>query len=179
MIADAEWRCVPNHPSFYVSSLGDVRRRINATHPERRQFHVLKQQVDKDGYRRICLDGKKWAVSRLVYSIFNGELVDGLVVCHMDNDRSNNSAANLEQHTQAVNISHKIAHGTHQIGDRHARSLYTNEQASRVASELSNARRSATGRLAKGEALRIAAICNVSHGLVRDISCGKTWRHAA
>ena len=114
---------------------------------------------------------------RLVYELFMGPLIEGLVVCHLNGRQNDNRAANLLQATQAENISHKKAHGTWQRGEKHPRSKITEQDASSVKQLLDCASRSATGRIAPGEHLRIARETGVSLHIVRDIHSKKAWAH--
>ena len=164
------WRPVPFAPRYEVSNHGQIRKRINITHPERRQYAPIKPFFDKDGYLRVGLSGKKIHVHRIVYATFQGSLTDGLVVCHLDGDRRNNVPENLYQCTQKENISHKIGHGTWQAGESHPKAKHTNAQALAVRDALKDAHRNKEGRLVRGQALNIASSLNVPVTLVRAIS---------
>lgn len=178
MLIGIEWRGVPDASGYEVSSSGDVRKRINATHPERRQSMLRRQSIDKDGYRYLRIGGRKWLVHRLVYVAFIGPLEPGLVVCHRDGSRDNNCAENLQQATQRENISHKVAHGTHQVGEKHGRATITTERAKALKDALAASPRSATGRLKRGIRTLLAERFGISRHVIADIECGKTWRHA-
>lgn len=173
-----EWRPVPWAPDYHVSSAGGVGRRINRFHPERRQFHEFKQEVDRDGYLYVRINGRKWPVHRLVYRVFVGDIDPSLVICHVDGVRTNNSARNLMQATQRENISHKKIHGTWQRGERHPRATISDRDAEGIKQMLALARRTRTGRLGRGEATRIAAETDISIHVVYGISTSKAWRHA-
>ena len=102
----------------------------------------LKPFEDKDGYLRIQLviDGKrkKFYIHRLVYLLFNGELNDGLVCCHLDGNNKNNHFSNIVQKTQKENIRDKIYHGTWQGGEKHPRHKYSDEDVLNVRDLLKN-----------------------------------------
>lgn len=52
--------------------------------------------IDKDGYRRITLDGRDYQASHLVHLLLKGRLPgEGERIEHLDQCRSNNAAANL------------------------------------------------------------------------------------
>lgn len=176
--SDIEWRKLPNHPAFDISNYGDVRRRINVTHPERnRPFTYIKPEIDKDGYLRVQLERKHHVVHRLVYSIFCGDLVEGLVVCHDDNNRSNNYYKNLLQETQKTNISHKIKHGTRQIGEKHGKSIYTTKQVAEVKAEIIFLKSLYPEKLPNGTCTKLCAKHGVRRDLINDVSSGKSWQH--
>ena len=58
---------------------------------------------DKDGYRRIIIGKKKYAVHRLVLETFEPEHVNKPFVDHIDRHRDNNSLENLRWVTQLEN----------------------------------------------------------------------------
>lgn len=68
---------------------------------------ILKYGKDSNGYYCVSLSSKTSAkyhlVHRLLYSHFIGDLVNGLVIDHIDNNRSNNNLDNLQQVTARVN----------------------------------------------------------------------------
>ena len=68
---------------------------------------ILKQATKKDGYKIVGLlkNGKRkmFRVNRIVYQTFKGDLIDGMVIDHDDNDKSNNHADNLNQITHRLN----------------------------------------------------------------------------
>lgn len=172
-----EWRSVPWAPVFEVSSLGEVRKRINATHPERRQLMLMRLQVDKDGYLYLRLSGKKWLAHRLVFAIFCAPLVPGLVVCHRDGNKRNNSPGNLLQATQRENISHKLTHGTWQCGEKHGNATHTDEAIAQIKAQIAKVARTSTGRIKRSEGRRLARECGVSRSLITSLAHGRSWRH--
>lgn len=163
------WRRVPWNPCFLVSSRGHVRRIVNRNHPERRQFIEIKEFADKDGYLYLSINGIKWRVSRLVYQVWVGPLVPGLVICHKDGSRTNNYYKNFKQTTQLENIHHKKLHGTWQIGDKHPRVKYSEALAARI-------KRALVGRgnqPSKGTMTDLAQKFDVPYHFVCDIRYGR------
>lgn len=59
--------------------------------------------LEKDGYRRVWIDGEKHYFHRLIYQFHNGELSSGFVVDHIDNNKSNNRIENLRVSTPKGN----------------------------------------------------------------------------
>jgi len=170
-----EWKSYPKSEAYEISSLGNVRKRINIFHPERNKPYLFMVPFfDKDGYKRIALSingkSKKIHIHRLVYETFNGSLVNGLVCCHIDGNRINNTPENLTQATQKENIGHKREHGTWQAGENHPRAKLTKEQAGRIQLELQCSKRTPTGRLKKNEVERIATTIGVDKNLIYSIS---------
>ena len=76
-------------------------------------IHIQKMKINKDrtdnaGYKRVSISGHKkkqsnQRVHRRVYRIFNGNLEDGLVIDHINGDKLDNRACNLQQITQQEN----------------------------------------------------------------------------
>jgi hypothetical protein len=172
-----EWRVIPWAPAYQVSSLGNVQKRVNIATPSRRQIRPIKLKMATSGYYYVAVNGRNHFVHRLVYEIFCGPLVPGLVICHRDGSRLNNVPGNLLQATQRENIAHKIIHGTHQAGEKHGCATITDAQALAIHGALSAAPRSRTGRLRRGAAMDIAARVGSSLWVVHRMSQGRTWRH--
>ncbi|MGM1447579.1 NUMOD4 domain-containing protein [Bacillus cereus group sp. BceL305] len=68
---------------------------------------MLKPQKTNNGYYRVtlCKDGhnKRFLLHRLVYEHWNGELIEGLTIHHIDENKDNNHKDNLLQCTQREN----------------------------------------------------------------------------
>ena len=171
------WLPVPGSDKHFVSAAGKIIKRVNASHPERRQTVFIVPGLNKNGYEYIKVFQKRWLVHRLVYAAFVGPLKPGLVVCHLDGSRTGNDYTNLRQTTQAENMSHKITHGTHQEGEKHGRAIYTDKTVRNVKNAVGAARRSHSGRLGRFEGTRIALEWGVSIYLVYDINNHNRWSH--
>ncbi|MGL4449867.1 MAG: HNH endonuclease signature motif containing protein [Sarcina sp.] len=94
--------------NYWISENGDILNKDNGK--------TLKPMITKDGYSRIELKiekgvPKKFYIHRLVYQSFIGELDSGLVIDHIDGDRSNNNYRNLRQVTQKKNIENALING--------------------------------------------------------------------
>lgn len=101
------WRNIEGHVNYQVSSIGNVRRRKGKTiYKDGRiaEFSqtILKQSKDRKEYFRVYLstDSKKQTirVHKLVAIAFLNHVPCGmdLVVDHIDQDKTNNSATNLQ-----------------------------------------------------------------------------------
>ena len=89
------------HYSYFITSAGDVYR-----YNKRRGTILPMKCSTADGhYKLIVLEnGKKfWYAHRLVYEAFVGEIPEGLVVDHIDNDFTNNRVWNLQVITKSEN----------------------------------------------------------------------------
>lgn len=109
-----EWRAVPGHPAYEVSSHGRVRRvargigavpgRVLRAWPQRSKGY-LSLTLYTARQRRDVL------VHRLVAAAFLGPCPPGHEVNHRDGHKPNNAAANLEYVTGAENMRHAAARG--------------------------------------------------------------------
>jgi hypothetical protein len=96
-----EWRPLKWNPRYLISETGEVLR----------NGKLLKQEtLGKKPYKRVALYGDekkpiRVLVHRLVYECFVGELQNGLVVDHIDNNPENNHFKNLQQVSYLVNSS--------------------------------------------------------------------------
>lgn len=123
MESKEEWRDIPSYEGYYqVSNFGRVRSlaRVVARGDGKIQVkeRILKATLDGGGYLIVCLcksGGRKMsAVHKLVAMVFLGHKPNGheKVVNHIDNDKSNNRAENLELVSNRHNCSvDKWRHG--------------------------------------------------------------------
>lgn len=100
-VTQVEWREVVEYPGYFVSSIGDVRGRSG---------RILKQGHHSAGYLSVgpVRDGKNVTtlVHRLVAAAFIGPIPAGHEVNHIDGNKKNNRAENLEYVTRRGNMSH-------------------------------------------------------------------------
>jgi len=165
---------------YEISNYGRIRKRVNKTHPERNRMFLFPKQYPEKGIIRTTINsGKHFSVSRLVFEAFNGDLVDGLVIAHLNGDYTDNRPSNLVQVSQMENIHHKKIHGTWQQGDKHPKALpqHSYQLAEKVRFLLQSAKRRESGRLVRGERNRIAAECEVSLDFLSTIQYGGWVKH--
>ena len=67
-------------------------------------------------YHRMVVDGKAYAVHRMVFLYHNGYLPK--VIDHIDNDRTNNKIENLREATQQQNCLNRVVHSTSRSGHK-------------------------------------------------------------
>jgi len=164
------WKPVDGYEGLYeVSSLGCVRSlpRMSATWTGsewRRPGRELTASADTNGYMRVLLtaaDGSKKAVKvhRLVAKAFCGE-ANG-TVNHIDGDKANNTASNLEWCSQADNNRHAIKTGLvkSKIGQKQTKLSYTDATDIRVLASF-GLDKSHIARLYGASRRAIGAICS-------------------
>lgn len=90
------WRPILNcGGKYWISEFGDI------VSFKRKTPKVLTPQLDKKGYPRLRLSvkfnsSKSHRVHRLVYEAFKGEILNNLVIDHVDMEKTNNHFTNLE-----------------------------------------------------------------------------------
>jgi len=105
---------------------------------DRRDWTLRQPWRDPEGYlhhtlvRETAGSRQRIALHILVATTFLGPRPEGLVVAHLDGDKSNNRLENLAYVTQRENIEHKRDHGTMHCGDRSHLSRLTDHQCSRM-----------------------------------------------
>lgn len=100
---------IKGFPKYFVDEYGKVfKRNVTGALKEVKPF------VNHNGYLRVQIynEGKpsKKFVHRIVAEAFLGDK-DGMQVNHIDGDKMNNSASNLEWVTPSENINHAIDNG--------------------------------------------------------------------
>lgn len=107
----AEWRMIPDAPTYSVSDEGAVRGARGG---------ILKGGTLPDGRRWVWLGrGNRQYVHHVVAEAFHGPRPDGMECCHNNGDNTDNRASNLRWDTPKANQHDKIAHGTTNRGSRH------------------------------------------------------------
>lgn len=97
------WKPVPGYEGHYeVSDMGRVR---SLKHGRIRILKLSKYFGGRYNTIMLSINSKKrvFIIHRLVFSVFNGSLQDGLVIDHIDGDTFNNTSSNLRQVTQLEN----------------------------------------------------------------------------
>lgn len=101
------WKDIAEFPNYQVSNLGRVRNK--------KTRHIIHQQERKNGYVKVELwqDGKQTTkdVHRLVALVFIDRPIGKTEVNHIDGNKKNNEASNLEWCTRKENMKHAIDTG--------------------------------------------------------------------
>ncbi len=105
-----EWRPIPGHPKYEVSSLGRVRS-LHSAEPRVLKMHPAGSRLD---YLYVSLGGStQGAVHTFVAAAFLGPRPPGLEVRHLNGDPKNNTPSNLAYGTSSENARDTVLHGTH------------------------------------------------------------------
>jgi hypothetical protein len=122
--------------------------------------------LNRHGYEQVRVRNNKNELShRVIWETLNGPIPDGLVINHIDSDRSNNRPSNLECVTQLENVQHAIAKGHYKNCREYARGAYS------TSSKLSHEQRNELiSRYRAGEsAVALAMSYSLTHSRVRVI----------
>lgn len=160
------WRDIPEYPHYQASSNGDVRSLPHATTKGR----VLKQALNNSGYLRVAIGRNGYQfVHRLVALAFVGKRPQGMDINHINGDKTDNSAKNLEYVSRRENMAHARHIGLHDNrGEKHYGSKLTESQVIDIRRAF---------ELAGVDETEIAPSLGVSTRTIRDILENKTWRH--
>lgn len=81
---------------------------VSADGHEYKYDHDLIQKIEHiistSGYDELIINGQFFAVHRLVYCWFNGEIKEGMTIDHIDGNRHNNAITNLQALTYRENL---------------------------------------------------------------------------
>lgn len=155
--------------NYCINSKGDVFRKRQG-----KPLKKLKPRIDKDGYLRITIyvNGKPYerGIHRLVALAFISNPENKPEVNHIDGNKKNNDAINLEWSTAKENIQHAWKHNlaTAKKSEDHPNSIYTNNQIIQVCKLLEQ------NSLTMKE---IANITSVSYTVVKQIKNRCLWTH--
>lgn len=104
MVAKEIWVRIDGE--YDVSCYGRIR------HNFKNHYRLLGGSKHKDGYIFVTLHGTQTPLHRIVARYFHGQdYKEGLVVNHIDGNKQNNFADNLEWVTQADNVKHSVENG--------------------------------------------------------------------
>lgn len=66
---------------------------------------------DRNGYKRVTIDNHVYSIHRLIWETFNGPIPEGMLVDHINGNRSNNALYNLRLVTQSDNMKSAMTNG--------------------------------------------------------------------
>lgn len=124
-----QWRDVPNHPGYRVSSQGDVMsawRRVGlgrgrgCTVALGDNWRLMSQSTNQRGYKFLNLGRNNTkVVHRLVLEAFSGPCPDGMEARHLNGNPSDNRIENLAWGSAKENQADQYVHGTRVGGKDH------------------------------------------------------------
>ena len=164
------WTEIPGWKGYEVSNLGNARSWFN-THSQVFTPYPLKQMLNDKGYPyiRVRKNCKKYTlpIHRMVLEAFVGACPVGMQACHYDDNSLNNKLENLRWDTWKNNVLDSIRNQTAPRGEQQRNAKLTGP-------EVLNIRE----RYARGEQSgSIAKDFGVSPTSIREVTCGRTWKH--
>lgn len=109
---------IPGHDGYFIDTKGDVFSQwVNrGKHGTVRGcvLNKLHTSKSKSGYKTIRFgrNGQTELIHRLVYTVFNEHIPEGLYICHRDGNPENNKLDNLYAGSQSENMQDTVRHGT-------------------------------------------------------------------
>lgn len=88
-----EWKVIKE--KYKINNLGMI---VNTESKQILSGH------DRNGYKRMMLLGKSYSLHKLLWESFMGPIPEGMVLDHIDGDRSNNDLTNLRLVSQSENM---------------------------------------------------------------------------
>lgn len=153
MVANEVWVSIDN--DYSVSNFGRVKHKFID------HYRLISGSIHSDGYIFVTLHGKQIPLHRLVARTFHCDTyVENLVVNHIDGNKQNNFASNLEWVTQQENVQHSHDNGFQPKSVITYKGKFTAEQREEIK------RLWDSGEKSKSE---IAKIYGVSHTCINDI----------
>ena len=131
------WKDIAGYEGLYcISDTGIVKSYPKMSGGSPRKEHILRENVKRTGYSSVVLakDGKHTTVliHRLVASAFVPNPKNSPVVNHVDGNKLNNAASNLEWCTYSQNTVHAYNHGMNHRGENHYKSKLSTKQVSDI-----------------------------------------------
>lgn len=122
---------------YEVSNFGRFRKMKN------KQILNGNNPKNEKGYCRICLkskDGKqrKYPMHRIVYATFKGKIPKDTEINHIDGNKLLNRIDNLEIASRKENAKHASIHDLYQFGEKHYKSIFTNDEVEQICQYLEN-----------------------------------------
>jgi hypothetical protein len=168
------WLPIPGFPGYEASNSGGIRSYFRSSSKTLAvEPHGLRPKTDHRGYLAVTLYRERRRAHRTVHSLvaltFVGPRPDGMDVNHIDADKTNARASNLEYVTRRDNIRHAASLGLMPTGRRNWNCKIGPENAAVIKRELAN-----------GVSQRaLARRFGVSQGAIQNIIKGIAWRYVA
>ena len=92
------WKDIEESELHQISSFGNVKNK--------KTNKIIKGDINNAGYKRVTFGNKHYFIHRLVAKYFCKGYKDGLIVNHIDGNKTNNNMNNLEWVTRSENDLH-------------------------------------------------------------------------
>lgn len=128
------------------------------------ECHEWQGERTRDGYGRICLDGRKQLVHRVVWALEHGPIPEGMVVCHHCDNPPCSRIDHLFLGTKRDNSLDCKAKGRHRpcLGEGNGRARLTSEQVASIRARLGEGEKQVV--LAREFGMPRQSIWKIAHG---------------
>lgn len=121
------WKQINGHPNHFVSNLGRVKSVdhvvLDKGRPSHRKGKIFHLTVSGNGYIRVYVEKKCYAVHRLVADAFLPHIEGKNVVNHLNGIRTDNRVENLEWTTYSGNCLHAYRIGLSVMTDERRKKI--------------------------------------------------------
>jgi hypothetical protein len=157
---------IHTHPGYFVDKLGNV----YSNKAKGGGIRILKPRCrnKKDKHLSIMFSGdrKSYFVHRVIYEVFVGSIPEGKIICHKDDDPTNNAPENLYAGTHKENHADAKRNGRKPFGEKCVFSKLKEIDVLRILS-----------LIGKTKNVDLAKEFNVSKSTITDIFKNRTWKH--
>lgn len=129
----------------------------------KRNNHIIKQEINSKGYKRVIIGGKKYFVHRLVANLYVPNPNNKPQVNHIDGNKQNNHYTNLEWVTNQENRKHALENNLHTIGSKCSWSKLNEESVLYI-------------RNSNLPINELAIKFNISKQTIKDVKNYKSWK---
>lgn len=105
---DEEWRTIPGHPDYDVSSHGRVRSWKAKNSRALGTSRLMSPYKHRLGYKRLGIDGGQYSVHRLVAAAWHGPCPSDMEVDHINHIRDDNRPENLRYLNRQQNLLRRV-----------------------------------------------------------------------
>lgn len=157
-------------PGYFASNLGE----IFSAKREKRLKRLSPSKIAKNYFRiGLSLNGKTKTmyVHQLVLLAFNGACPPQCQCAHLNGVPWDNRIENLIYASRLENASHKHKHGTQPKGQWHERARLSDADVKYIRENIK------LGPRGKSNTKELALKFKISRQSVREIACGKSWKH--
>lgn len=170
-----QWRAIPAHPMYEVSSLGNVRSWICRWGRRKTPQDIVCREKDDRGYTYFTLRYNhcktEFSLSRTILTCFVGAAPSSRhQAAHNDGNPRNNTLSNLRWATPKENHHDKIGHGTLPLGENCNATKLTEQQVREIRKRYVRGSKTSNARL-------LGQDYGVHECTIGQIVNGKAWTH--